>query len=83
MNDKIKSILEKHGVIFTQRGTSYPQISMTANTTLLNNAIIEICEEQKKQSANVATILFVNTGGLKPTPIVDRKSITNSKNIAQ
>jgi hypothetical protein len=43
MNDKIKAILEKHGIYAEGK---YIEVD-------LNNAIIEICEEQKKECAEL------------------------------
>ena len=61
MNDKIKTILEKHEL--ADLGNN-----MTKD---LNNAIIEICDEQKKEDANN---LRLETS---------KNIIINSKNIAQ
>lgn len=61
MNDKIKAILKKHEL--ADLGNN-----MTKN---LNNAIIEICEEQKLESAN--EVYYES----------DKKAILNQKNIAQ
>ena len=66
MNDKIKAILEKHEL--ADLGNN-----MTKN---LNNAIIEICEEQKKECAEI-----FREGGLLYKAIGEL--IINSKNIAQ
>ena len=61
MNDKIKAILKKHEL--ADLGNN-----MTKN---LNNAIIEICEEQKKECAKLFEYNY------------QKKDIINSKNIAQ
>ena len=62
MNAKIKEILEKHDILFNLTDKQYIHI---------NNAIIEICEEQKEECADYVS------GYVAP-------NITNgTKNIAQ
>jgi len=61
MNDKIKAILEKHGIYAEGKYIEFD----------LNNAIIEICEEQKKECAKLFEYHY------------QKKAILNSKNIAQ
>lgn len=63
MNPKIKAILEKHRI------QTDPKLLGVSD---LNNAIIEICEEQKKECAE-------NTFKLPR----NQYRITNSKNIAK
>ena len=67
MNDKIKAILKKH--FNMDLLTDY-------DAKDLNNAIIEICEEQKKECAEI-----FSEGGLLYKAIGEL--IINSKNIAQ
>jgi len=69
MNDKIKAILKKHEL--ADLGNN-----MTKN---LNNAIIEICEEQMKNTVKEAKIL----SRTKVVYADDMDDLLNSKNIAQ
>lgn len=69
MNDKIKAILEKHEL--ADLGNN-----MTKN---LNNAIIEICEEQMKNTVKEAKIL----SRTKVVYADDMDDLLNQKNIAQ
>lgn len=62
MNDKIKAILEKHRI------QTDPKLLGVSD---LNNAIIEICEEQKKECTKLFEYNY------------QKKDIINSKNIAQ
>ena len=71
MNDKIKAILEKHiDLAFIGNGTFSKD---------LNNAIIEICEEQMKNTVKEAKIL----SRTKVVYADDMDDLLNSKNIAQ
>lgn len=71
MNDKIKAILEKHiDLAFIGNGTFAKD---------LNNAIIEICEEQMKNTVKEAKIL----SRTKVVYADDMDDLLNSKNIAQ
>jgi len=63
MNDKIKEILKKHIPIDFLLHEDYHED--------LNNAIIEICEEQKKECTKLFEYNY------------QKKDIINSKNIAQ
>ena len=63
MNDKIKEILKKHIPIDFLLHEDYHED--------LNNAIIEICDEQKKECAKLFEYHY------------QKKAILNSKNIAQ
>ena len=67
MNDKIKAILEKHRI------QTDPKLLGVSD---LNNAIIEICEEQKKECAE-----RFSKQGLLYKAISEL--ILNQKNIAQ
>lgn len=69
MNDKIKAILKKHEL--ADLGNN-----MTKN---LNNAIIEICEEQMKNTVKEAKIL----SRTKVVYADDMDDLLNSKNIAE
>jgi DNA primase catalytic subunit len=62
MNDKIKAILKKHFNMDLLRDYDAKD---------LNNAIIEICDEQKKECAKLFEYHY------------QKKAILNSKNIAQ
>ena len=70
MNDKIKAILEKH--FNMDLLTDY-------DAKDLNNAIIEICEEQMKNTVKEAKIL----SRTKVVYADDMDDLLNSKNIAQ
>ena len=70
MNDKIKTILEKH--FNMDLLTDY-------DAKDLNNAIIEICEEQMKNTVKEAKIL----SRTKVVYADDMDDLLNSKNIAQ
>ena len=70
MNDKIKAILEKH--FNMDLLTDY-------DAKDLNNAIIEICDEQMKNTVKEAKILFRT----KVVYADDMDDLLNSKNIAQ
>lgn len=69
MNDKIKAILKKHEL--ADLGNN-----MTKN---LNNAIIEICEEQMKNTVKEAKIL----SRTKVVYADDMDDLLNQKNIAK
>ena len=69
MNDKIKTILEKHGIYAEGKYIEFD----------LNNAIIEICEEQMKNTVKEAKIL----SRTKVVYADDMDDLLNSKNIAQ
>lgn len=69
MNDKIKAILKKHEL--ADLGNN-----MTKN---LNNAIIEICDEQIKNTIKEAKIL----SRTKVVYADDMDDLLNSKNIAE
>jgi hypothetical protein len=62
MNDKILKILRKNGLVFHNEDTEIYKH--------LNSAIIEICEEQKKECASKYEYPY-------------KEWITNSKNIAE
>ena len=70
MNDKIKAILEKH--FNMDLLTDY-------DAKDLNNAIIEICEEQMKNTVKEAKIL----SRTKVVYADDMDDLLNSKNIAE
>ena len=70
MNDKIKAILEKH--FNMDLLTDY-------DAKDLNNAIIEICDEQMKNTVKEAKIL----SRTKVVYADDMDDLLNSKNIAQ
>ena len=70
MNDKIKAILEKH--FNMDLLTDY-------DAKDLKNAIIEICDEQMKNTVKEAKILFRT----KVVYADDMDDLLNSKNIAQ
>ena len=70
MNDKIKAILEKH--FNMDLLTDY-------DAKDLNNAIIEICEEQIKNTIKEAKILFRT----KVVYADDMDDLLNQKNIAK
>ena len=70
MNDKIKAILEKH--FNMDLLTDY-------DAKDLNNAIIEICDEQIKNTVKEAKIL----SRTKVVYADDMDDLLNSKNIAQ
>jgi hypothetical protein len=63
MNDKILNILRKNGLVFHNEDTEIYKH--------LNSAIIEICEEQKKEDAKVYKLPH------------NQYRILNSKNIAE
>ena len=84
MNQKIKDILKKKG--FTHNNPIL--------LSIINNALIEICELQKEECANESKIRFwdgfhkegkliehFQSGGDNLTP--SKESILNSKNIAE
>ena len=70
MNDKIKTILEKH---FNM------DLLSDYDAKDLNNAIIEICEEQMKNTVKEAKIL----SRTKVVYADDMDDLLNSKNIAE
>ena len=70
MNDKIKAILKKHFNMDLLRDYDAKD---------LNNAIIEICEEQMKNTVKEAKIL----SRTKVVYADDMDDLLNSKNIAQ
>ena len=87
MNDKIKEILEKHLPYINE---CLPDEALIA----LNNAIIEICEEQKIECKLHARIAHINNRTIinrkdihvmpnKEAIVVSSGSIINSKNIAK
>jgi len=70
MNDKIKAILKKHRI------QTDPKLLGVSD---LNNAIIEICEEQMKNTVKEAKIL----SRTKVVYADDMDDLLNSKNIAE
>ena len=70
MTDQIKTILERHGI-------DYYTIAMK---TRLQNALIEICEEQKKQCRH-SVLVKIDSNLLGANKVLDL--ILNSKNIAE